>query len=211
MRVPIARRFLDRLRLLWLDKTIRYAAIEISGETRRVSRTTMADVAAIASSSPLAIIIKMVYFWSICCGIFSIFSWKRKFFLSKEQVFWMTSIKILRVLDVLLFFFFCNDLWYIGGDVARTILRNCKRVDRWTTYSRSYIFVAEVALLHLMPSIELFFLKYLYTKYFLIIWNVSRLCIFSPLWRQLNMISCHLKVIKHLLKMSSCKKNIINS
>lgn len=118
MRVPIARRFLDRLRLLWLDKTIRYAAIEISGETRRVSRTTMADVAAIASSSPLPIIIKMVYFWSICCGIFSIFSWKRKFFLSKEQVFWMTSIKILRVLDVLLFFFFVT----IYGTLAGTLL-----------------------------------------------------------------------------------------
>lgn len=208
MRVPIARRFLDRLRLLWLDKTIRYAAIEISGETRRVSRTTMADVAAIASSSPLAIIIKMVYFWSICCGIFSIFSWKRKFFLSKEQVFWMTSIKILRVLDVLLFFFFVT----IYGTLARTLLGQfCEIVnasivelptlDRTFSSRKSRYFI----------WCELFFLKYLYTKYFLIIWNVSRLCIFSPLWRQLNMISCHLKVIKHLLKMSSCKKNIINS
>lgn len=106
VRIPIARRFLDRLRLLWLDKTIRYAAIEISGETRAVSGTTMVGCRCDRLILPVGNYFKDGIFDRLVAVYLAYFRGK-EFFLSKENYFELRS-KYLVCWTCCCFF--CNDL-----------------------------------------------------------------------------------------------------
>lgn len=90
VRIPIARRFLDRLRLLWLDKTIRYAAIEISGETRAVSGTTMVGCRCDRLILPVGNYFKDGIFDRLV-AVYLVYFRGKEFFLSKENYFELRS------------------------------------------------------------------------------------------------------------------------